>query len=305
MKLGILVVYLVSDENEWLLDLHLRQIEQHTTVPYQIYGSANRLLPRFREKLEQNQKVTLCEVPTSDLQSSSEHSYYLEHLLRFAISDGASHLATLHVDSFPVHPGWVETIIEKLSAGSVMVAIMPDAQVAMSPQTSCMVFHKDFFLEYKPALRLTEEQISSPQYSRYSGDFPHVSPSESGVGYGYEIYSRGLSWHPLLRSNKGNDHDSFGGIYGDLVFHLGAAAQAYKNHPLKSRSRALRARRMFSSVLSKEMRARIRIATPEALTQLIAPELLVWRRQYEHVRGKLQADPDAYIHFLRTGIGPD
>ena len=60
MKLGIAVVYMVSERNERLLDLHLSQIEKNTTIPYTIYACVNHLLPQFLPKLEQNPRVTIC-----------------------------------------------------------------------------------------------------------------------------------------------------------------------------------------------------------------------------------------------------
>jgi hypothetical protein len=52
MKLGIIVVYMLKEENEPILNFHLKSIERYTSVPYTIYGSVNRLLPAFRYQLE-------------------------------------------------------------------------------------------------------------------------------------------------------------------------------------------------------------------------------------------------------------
>ena len=57
MKLGIVVVYLVSDRMGPLLDLHLRKIEECTDVPYTVYGSVNRLQPEYRHILDSRRDV--------------------------------------------------------------------------------------------------------------------------------------------------------------------------------------------------------------------------------------------------------
>jgi len=85
MKLGIVVVYLVKEEDEKLLDLHLTQIDKHTEMPYTIYGSVNRLLPKFRKKLEKHPKVKLCECPSMDLRSTREHTFYSSHHERYKV----------------------------------------------------------------------------------------------------------------------------------------------------------------------------------------------------------------------------
>ena len=106
MKLGILVVYLVAEEDERLLEIHLSQIEKTTSVPFRIYAAANRLLPRLRERIENLPYVSIYEFPTTTLRGSHEHAYYLDRLAETAVADGASHICTLHVDSFPVCAGW-------------------------------------------------------------------------------------------------------------------------------------------------------------------------------------------------------
>ena len=63
MKLGIIVVYLVDEDNEKLLELHLKKIKENTTSPYTVYAGINMLLPQFVNKLKQYNFVKPYNVP--------------------------------------------------------------------------------------------------------------------------------------------------------------------------------------------------------------------------------------------------
>jgi hypothetical protein len=215
MKLGILAVYMVREENEKLLELHLSRIEQHTAVPYTIYGSANRLLPKYRQTLKQHPRVRLYRLPATDLRGSEEHSYYLEHLVKLAIEDGASHIVTLHVDSFPIRDGWARALVGKLSESCVFSTIA-------GINTACLLFHRDFFLKYRPTFLLSEEVQESAEYRKY---FQAVTPIlHSGIGYGFRAFQEGLSWHSMRKSSRHEELDC-PAIYDDLVIHLRGAVR--------------------------------------------------------------------------------
>ncbi len=227
MKLGIAVVYLVSKENEKLLDLHLSQIERHTQVPYTIYGSVNRLLPQFRKKLERHPKVKVCEYPRTDLRGAEEHSFYLEHLVRTAIEDGASHVVTLHVDSFPICLGWAEELAEKLSDSR------PFAIPSYRAFTACLFFHRGFYVKYQPTFLLSDADRSSGRYKNFCQEFEHIS--DSGIGYCFKAFSEGVTWYVLSEEGKGNPRFGFFSmIYDNLVFHLGSAAYSENDQSLKN-----------------------------------------------------------------------
>ena len=306
MKLGIVVVYLVTERNERLLDLHLSQIESNTEVPYKIYGSAARLHPGFRQKLQENPNVKICDckqyIDEHKLRRY-EHSFYLEQLIKFAIDDGASHVAILHVDSFPVRRGWARELAGKLSETCVVAGIMRDKKVDQKPMTACMLFGRDFYLDYQPRLLLDEQELLSEEYKEYKQKYPHTG--DSGVGYGFKVFSNGLSWYPLYRSNKGGVKDSFGSIYGDLIFHLQSAVQI-ENSPsiifrgsLDPRSRLRRlVGRLTRKVLPRTIRKRLRSKIPEkALTSLADME----KNAFEQARKWLFKDPQSYLDYLRTG----
>lgn len=298
MKLGILVVYMVSEEHEKLLELHLRRIEQHTTVPYTIYGSVNRLLPQYRQRLKEHPKVRLHEFPATDLRGPEEHSYYLEHLVRLAIEDGASHMVTLHVDSFPIRDGWVEALIGKLSASCVFSTIA-------GINTACLVFHRDFYLEYRPTFLLSEEEQHSAEYNRY---FQEVRPIiHSGIGYGFKAYQAGLSWYYMRKSSRPAELDG-PAIYDDLVFHLrGAVRLSDGSSPtipkLVRRIGYVRFesfQRAIHAITPTRIRLLLRTTFRRSMELLIDQTRIGWQLgDMVSARDQLLKDPASYIEQLR------
>lgn len=336
MKLGIVVVYLASEENERLLDLHLNQIEKYTKVPYTIYGSANRLLPQFLHKLQQHPEVKICECPTTDLRGAEEHSFYLEHLVKEAIEDGASHIVTLHVDSFPIRSGWVEELANKLSNSCML------ATVTFGAYTACLFFQRGFYLKYHPTLLLSETERLSEKYMQFRQGFEHLL--HSGIGYCFKAYSEGFTCSLLKETNKSNArYGFFSKIYDDIIFHLGSAAYSENDESPKN-AVALR-KSSFPPLLQRGQEA-IRFIIPKSIRQwacrrlwitihriflelifrytrklqkvvdiisLIIPKKAmgwVWNQfvipifskpVFEFARKQLLEDPESYFNYLRTG----
>jgi len=236
MKLGIVVVYLVSEGFSPLLDLHLSRIARHMTVPYTIYASANRLHPQLYQRLKQDLHVKIIDCPTTPERGSEEHSYYLEHLIRAAVEDKASHIVTLHVDSFPIRTGWAEDLAALLSDTCALVTIE-------HVSTACLFFSREFYLKYDPHMMLTAEDRKSPLFSQYIKE--HKPVQHSGTGYGFKAFSEGLSCCYLIEDSyqkAGRDSlfdargvplvylelsnaYSFAATYERMIFHLKGAVQ--------------------------------------------------------------------------------
>jgi hypothetical protein len=301
MKLGIVVVYLVSERNEPLLDLHLSQIEKNTVVPYTIYAGANRLLPRFRAKLEQHPTIKICDCPTTDLRGRDEHAFYLEHLVRAAVEDGATHIATLHVDSFPIRPDWAEELAQRLLGTYAFAAIVRGDYFGSEdwkPLAACIFFARDFYLKYQPTFLLSDKELASPEYERYPRDMEHLA--ESGFGYGFRAVQFGLEWYRLEQTTRRTEHSVYGHIYGDLIFHLGAAAalDELRHHSLnpKNPNHFVWVSRLY------QIKERVRSITPLRWRRFLSPPAQkITMSMYEHVRQQLLDDPETYLDYLRTG----
>jgi len=299
MKLGIAVVYLVKEENEPLLDLHLAQIEKHTSVPYTIYGSANRLLPSLRAKIEKNPRITICDIPTSTARSSAEHAYYLDALLKVAVDEGATHLATMHVDSFPVKDGWVEELDGQLDERTVLAGVMREEVNDDKPHPSLVFFTTEFYREYSPRILGSDEDRESSAFKRYLEEVGCLD--DGGVGLGFKIHSEGLSWVKLTRSNKADDHYTMGSVYGDVTFHLGAAARDNKVFIGDALTEDMSPTRRRVQLMGRKVLGLF----PQSMQDFVIRHYFSAHKEnqvvHDEVRSELFDDPDGYLRYLRTG----
>jgi len=299
MKLGIAAVYLAGEDDAGLLELHLSRIAANTSEPYTIYAAANRLPPRLRPLLERDPAVRICHLPDTALRGGDEHAFYLELLVAAAIEDGATHVCILHLDSFPIRPGWASGLAALLQGNCVLAGLLRDERRDRKPLTAFMLFTREFYLTHRPSLRLSPEVLASPEYLRYAQRIPHEA--DTGAGYGFAIHANGLSWHPLVRTDRGPAGWGFG-IYGGLVFHLGGAAwwpyvTGVAAHPWQRRAgRCLESlARVGRAVFPRALWARISAVSPLALRNQAGAAQLAARK------ARLLAGPDSYLEELRTG----
>ncbi len=297
MRLGIVVVYMVLPGNEELVDLHLRQIERCTRVPFTLYAAANRLPADLRDRLAAKPYVRVCSIPATDLRSTYEHAYYLERLIAAAIEDDVTHVVTLHVDSFPIRSGWATDLAAKLSSRYSFAAIVRDEARDPKPITACLFFPREFYVRHQPKLLLPRAAMRSAVGREYVRRL--VSPKESGTGYGLLALKEGLQWFPLRRTNLREDHYYFGSIHEDLVFHLGSAASELSGFSgAREYVWMRRVRRKVSVLLPRVIKKLLKALIPQ---RLLFPESPAHQRAYSTVREALIADPEGYLRYLRTG----
>lgn len=304
MRLGIAVVYLVPEGNEPLLDLHLERLVRHTRLPFTVYGVVNRPAPWLARRLSLP-FVRICEVPTTDRRGPAEHAHYLDRLLLEAVRDGATHVATLHVDSFPVQDGWADELAAQLDPGMPFAAAVRDERVDFKPFTAAILARAEFLEHHRPTLLLSRQTRATRAYRRYRRAFPHHP--DSGVGWGFTAWQDGLDWLPLRRTNGGQDHTHFGTIHGDTVFHLGAASWARKDFPGSvAPTPALRWRARLAPAFRRLLPAAARERLKDEVSRRLP--LLDNERTYRaneeaflSVKQRLLADPEGYLRFLRFG----
>ncbi len=302
MKLGIVVIYLVSEENGPLLDLHLRQIAKNTSVPYTIYASVNRLQPRFRSILEKHHHIKICECPTTELRGRDEHSYYMEILVRAAVEDGVSHIAIFHVDSFPVSKSWFEELSGQLSDKCVLATAA--RKECLARYTTCLFFHRDFYIKHRPVFLLSDEELASSKYRRFGREVPHIK--DSGFGYVFKAYAEGLSWRPLF----GNGQPGAGCIHGDLVFHL-EGATIHKRLPEQKGLRLDMRNIPFLIIIKQVMKKIIPNRFLHNRKNRIGKYLLglnsslIYSPLYSQAITELLKDPETYLKRLRAVSSKD
>lgn len=295
MKLGIVVVYMFSQAQEPLFDLHLRQIEKYTDVPYLIYCSVNRLPPEYRQRFAEHSQMLSFELPATELRGMHEHSYYLDRLIKKAIDDDATHIAVLHLDSFPIRARWIEELAGRLTTDCALATVE-------HINTACLVFRRDFYLSCKPTMLVPESVEATPAYKEYVQAW---NPEHhSGIGYGFAAFSNGFSVYYLPRTGR---HPNYASIYGDMFFHLVGTMRLQSKSPLDGTvnitrlSRGLlRSSPLYRLITPSRMRRHLRETFAPGFSRLIdQPGQAIRRRRNVAAMQELLQSPDAFIDDLR------
>lgn len=298
MKLGLIVVYMVSEDNKKLLDIHLEKIKQNTTVPFTLYAGINILIPKFKSILEECRFVKICECdayegPQDEWKPIYEHSYYLEKLIDMALDDGVTHIAILHPDSFPIKRGWETYLTEKLEDGCDLISIFPE----MSAFT---FFKSNFYKKYKPTLLPNSADINKRSWKSFQKNNTPNFLIESGMGIAYKAYLEKLTWSKLIRSNKGEYHNSFGSVFEDVVFHLGSASD-WRERVMKGHLKNSFINNVKTSLVQSiptVIKNKIKNVLPQ---NVIYPEIKSNKETYEYIRNQLLNNTEKFLEYLRYG----
>lgn len=281
-------MYVVGEEDERLFDLHLTQIEKHTSVPYTLYAGVNRLAPKLRDQLAGRANVSICAMAPTSLRNAAEHSHYLEQLAHIAIQENATHIITLHTDSFPLTDDWVVNLAQPLSTKCVFSVI------GYGPYTACLFFSSDYYSTFKPRFLLSDSELASEEYHRFSQRISHVN--HSGIGFLFNAFCNGLNWNPLFETQKGS---AMGSIYADMIFHLHGAARLTSPSNSPPRPDAARwlnhLRRALRTSVPKRARRWGWHHFGDTLVRLIDSHVVPYSKQ------QLLDAPSAYLEYLRTG----
>jgi hypothetical protein len=238
------------------IDVQLHYLDRHAGGPYRTYACLGRLDGRWHSRFDY----------------AIDHRGYipdnLDHLAEVMTADAAPEdiLVFMHGDTFPIAP--LAPALERLLEAHPLVGTRRDENLGDPAPHACFTATTAGFWR-----EIGGSWAHGPSY--------WIAPVDSVVReVGGELLrnltARGVDWYPLLRTNTVDLHPLWFGVYGDLVYHHGAAFR----RPL-SRIDAAQARprsRPFARYLDLRRRARESERLSAELFDEIARDELFYRR---------------------------
>lgn len=223
VRLAVLTVPFVRDAgDERLLALQLTRITQHTTVPVTIHVDTRNVTPAAMTALVAHPAVVIHAVAGDADPGSRQHARILDGLLDAARTTDATHFATFDMDSFPIADDWLERALAEAGDAPVAAVLRVENGDTHLPHPSCTVLTREFVdthaVSFSPDSDGTREFRAFLHSTRQAGD--------TGIRIGFTLWAEGRRWATLERSNRIDLHPLIAGIYGDIVFHLGAGTRA-------------------------------------------------------------------------------
>ncbi|WP_200238459.1 hypothetical protein [Lamprobacter modestohalophilus] len=227
-KIGVLCVYFVPDGWDWLISLQLQHVFRYVDDDIQIklYASIIQAPDSVRQLLEaETGHVEIIDTRIRNPLPNREHGANLDALARRAAQDGCDILVTLDVDSFPIDPFWLHNCIKVISRGvSVISVYRSENEQTFLPHPSFTVFTSKFLTKHDFQFYPSDDQQQNQEFKTFLRE--SGIRFDTGVGLGYALWHSNERCQTLLRSNVRDLHYLMGGIYGDMIFHLGAMSRS-------------------------------------------------------------------------------
>jgi hypothetical protein len=195
----IATVHWQSDR--WI-DVQLRYLQRHLSGPWRAYAALGEIEGDFSERFQ----VTI--------PGEGSHADSLNRLAEriVAEADPGDTLVFLDGDAFPIAP--FDEPLRSLLARSPLAAVRRDENLGdRQPHPSFCVTTAGFWSE------IGGDWSKGPQWRNAEG----AMVTDVGGRLLEALEQRRIEWTPILRTNVRDLHPVLFGVYGDLVYHHGAA----------------------------------------------------------------------------------
>jgi len=187
--------------DRWI-DVQLRYLERHTDEPYRVYACLDwidrRHFGRFHFTAEPRDTI------------AAEFNLLAEVIADRARPDDP--LVFMHGDTFPIAE-WVTPVREML-ARHPLAGVRRDENVGEPHPHACFTATTPRFWS-----EIGGDWSRGPKWTGTDGR----QVTDLGAVLWRNLEERGVDWHPILRTNTVNPHPLWFGVYGDIVYHHGAA----------------------------------------------------------------------------------
>ena len=188
-------------DESWI-DVQLRQLQRHTSEEYRVYacldGADRRHFARFHHAVERDEPI----VP--------ELAYLYGVITEQADPDDM--LVVMHGDSFPIAE-WVGPVREMLAAKPLAGVRRDENLGEPHPHWVFTATTPRFWNE------LGVDWSRGPTWVGTNGE----AVTDLGANLWRALEDRGIDWEPILRTNAVDLHPLWFGVYGDMIYHHGAA----------------------------------------------------------------------------------
>ena len=263
-------------------------------LDYEILAVPLRISDATTQLLSQNLPLSWLTTGSNTERDKWEHGCLLDLLLVAAMKRRPRWICVMDPDAFPIAHGWFHYLSSRLVGLSAVASVFRrENDDTFLPHPSFMLFAAEVWTQVPFSFSPSKVQLggSGARHVAYAMQFPDV-----GIELARYIAESRLNWLSLTRTNRRNEHFLLGGVYGDLVFHLGS---------LSKNKRLYRGDRSRSSLLRLHYRVRDMlqdVGVRRTRAQACADALTLFERER-----RIAANNKAHsiiVHSLRTNPAP-